>query len=163
MKTLLLLRHAKSSWDDPSLEDFERPLAPRGRRDAPRMGKALRERGPAPDSILSSPATRTRETIEAVGKAAGLGVLPEFRDTIYAASSAELMKVIRSIPDTSTHAMLVGHNPGLEDLVGRLTDTTGERMPTCALACIELQTDSWSDVEDDSGRLLWLLKPKELR
>lgn len=163
MKTLLLLRHAKSSWDDPSLEDFDRPLAPRGRRDAPRMGKALRERGPAPDSILSSSAARTRETIEAVGKAAGLRVAPEFRDSIYAASSGELMKVIRSLPETSARAMLVGHNPGMEDLVGRLTGAGGERMPTCALACIELQSDSWADVEDDSGRLLWLLKPKDLR
>lgn len=163
MKTLLLLRHAKSSWDDPSLSDFDRPLAPRGRRDAPRVGAALRERGPAPEVILSSPAARTRETIAAVTRAARLAATPEFREDIYAASSAELIRIVRALPTASRCAMLVGHNPGLEDLVGRLTGSTDERMPTCALACIEFRNDSWADVEDDGGRLAWLLRPKELR
>ena len=161
MKTLLLLRHAKSSWDDSSLPDFDRPLASRGRRDAPRVGAALRQSGVIPDIVWSSPAVRARQTIEAVSRAAGLEAV-EFKDDIYAASSAELIKIVRSLPDASARAMLVGHNPGFEDLVNRLAASTDETMPTCALACIEFQIDSWKDVEDGAGRLLWLLRPKEL-
>jgi phosphohistidine phosphatase len=161
MKTLLLLRHAKSSWDDSSLPDFERPLAPRGLRDAPRIGAALRKHGVIPDTILSSPAARARQTIEAVIRAAGLGTA-EFKDNIYAASAAELIKIVRGLPDSSACAMLVGHNPGFEDLLNRLIDSNTETMPTCALACVDLQVDSWADIEDSDGRLLWLLRPKEL-
>lgn len=161
MKTLLLLRHAKSSWDDSSLRDFERPLAPRGKRDAPRIGKALKKRGPLPDLIISSPAVRARQTIEALVKSARLDTGVQFEDSIYAASSAELMRVIRRIPDSSSCAMVVGHNPGFEDLVARLTGTS-QAMPTAALACIEVRARRWEDVEDGEGMLLWLLTPKGL-
>jgi phosphohistidine phosphatase len=159
VKTLLLLRHAKSSWDDGSLNDFDRPLAARGKRDAPRIGKALVERGPAPDLIISSPAARARETIEAVIISARIGFGPRFDETIYGASSSELMSVIRRLPDESSCALLVGHNPGFEDTVGRLT-RTHEQMPTAALACIEFQIERWEDVEDGQGA--WLLTPKKL-
>jgi len=161
MKTLLLLRHAKSSWDDSTLADFDRPLADRGRRDAPRIGKTLKKQGPLPDLIISSPADRARETIEAVVKAAGLGIPPQFDESIYGASSAELMKLIRRLPDSSKCAMLVGHNPTFEDLVSRLTGTQ-EHMPTAALACIEFQIDRWADVQDGEGKLISLLTPKQL-
>jgi phosphohistidine phosphatase len=161
VKTLLLLRHAKSSWDDPGIRDFDRPLAARGKRDAPRMGKALRERGPVPDLIISSPAARARETIEAVIRAANIGVSPRFDESIYGASSAELMSIIRRLPDEGTCALLAGHNPGFEDTVNRLTGSH-EGMPTAALACVEFQIDSWGDVEDGQGKLLWLLTPKQL-
>jgi phosphohistidine phosphatase len=161
VKTLLLLRHAKSSWDDSKLRDFDRPLAARGKHDAPRIGKALRERGPAPDLIVSSPAARARETIEAVINSANLTQRPIFDESIYGASSAELMKLIRGLPDESFCALLVGHNPGFEDTVSRLTGTS-ERMPTAALACIEFQIERWEDVEDERGKLLWLLTPKQL-
>jgi len=161
MKRLLLLRHAKSSWDDSSLVDFDRPLAERGKRDAPRIGKALRKRGPLPDLIISSPATRARETIEAVIKAAILNIVPRFDEAIYGASSAELMKVITRLPDESSCAMLVGHNPGFEDLLARLTGSH-ERMPTAALACVDFNLDHWEDVDNGKGRLVWLLTPKHL-
>jgi phosphohistidine phosphatase len=161
MKTLLLLRHAKSSWDDSTLRDFDRPLADRGRRDAPRIGKALKKQGPPPNLIISSPAARARETIEAVVKAAGLAITPQFDEGIYGATSAELMKLIRRLPDSSNCAMLVGHNPTFEDLVSRLTGTQ-ERMPTAALACIEFQVDRWADLEDGQGKLTSLLTPKQL-
>lgn len=161
MKTLLLLRHAKSSWDDASLRDFDRPLAPRGERDAPRMGKALGARGASPDLIVSSPAARARATIKSVIKAAKLELEPRFDESIYGASSAELMKLIRGLPDSSSSVLLVGHNPGFEDLVGRLTGSE-ERMPTAALACIEFQIRHWEDVEDEKGKLAWLLTPKQL-
>jgi phosphohistidine phosphatase len=161
MKTLLLLRHAKSSWDDSSLRDFDRPLAPRGERDAPRIGKALRERGPLPNLIVSSPAVRAKATIKAVAKGAKLDIEPQFNESVYGASSAELLKLIRHLPDSSTCTLLVGHNPGFEDLVGRLT-VSHERMPTAALACVEFDIDHWEDVDDEKGKLAWLLTPKQL-
>jgi phosphohistidine phosphatase len=160
MKTLLLLRHAKSSWGDPSASDFDRPLAARGIADAPRIGDALRHKGPLPDLILSSPAVRATQTVEAVVKAAGLGT-PQFDQNIYGASSPELMAIVRRLPETSSCAMLVGHNPGFGDLVSRLTDTSQD-MPTAALACIEFQVETWADVEDGTGRLAWFITPKTL-
>jgi phosphohistidine phosphatase len=161
MKTLFLLRHAKSSWDDPSLRDFDRPLAKRGKRDVPRVSKAFIKRGPIPDFIISSPAARARQTVEAFVKSAGLDVRPQFDESIYGASSAELMKLIRRMPDAASCVMLVGHNPGIEDLVARLVGSYN-RMPTAALACIEFAVDSWKEVEYGEGKLLWLLRPKEL-
>jgi phosphohistidine phosphatase len=161
MKNLLLLRHAKSDWDDPSLRDFDRPLAARGERDAPKIGKALRKRGPAPDLIMSSPAARAKQTVEAVAKAARFELEIKFNQAIYDASSPELLQLIRSLPDDSSCVLLVGHNPGFEDLVGRLSGSH-ERMPTAALACIQFQIDKWEDVDDGKGKLAWLLTPKQL-
>jgi phosphohistidine phosphatase len=162
MKTLLLLRHAKSSWGDSSLADFDRPLAHRGVNDAPRMGRALKERGIVPDRIISSPAVRAVQTIQAVVKAAGLGVAPEFDEDIYGASSAELMRVVRRISDSSSCALLVGHNPGFEELLSRLTGAR-HSLPTAALAGVEFQIESWSDVEDGDGKLAWFMTPKLLK
>lgn len=161
MKTLMLLRHAKSDWEDVSLPDFDRPLAARGRRDAPRVGKALRKRGSLPELIISSPAARAKATIDAVIKTAKLEGELRFDEAIYGASSAELMKVIRRLRDNIACSLLVGHNPGLEDLVERLTGSR-DRMPTAALACIEFQIDRWEDVEDGKGRLAWLVTPKQV-
>jgi phosphohistidine phosphatase len=161
MKTLLLLRHAKSDWDDSSMRDFDRPLAPRGLRDAPRIGKALRKRGPLPDLIISSPAARAKATIEAVVKGAGLTTHIEFDEAIYGATSAELLTLIRRLPDSSSCTLMVGHNPGFEDLVGRLTRAR-DRMPTATLACMEFLVDHWEDVEDGKGRLASHLTPKQL-
>jgi phosphohistidine phosphatase len=161
MKTLLLLRHAKSDWEDSSLRDFDRPLAGRGKRDAPRIGKALRKRGSLPDLIISSPAARAKATIEAVAKAAKLNLEIRFDEGVYGASSPELIKLIHGLPDKDSCVLLVGHNPGFEDLCGRLSGSQ-QRMPTAALACIEFQIDHWEDVNDGQGKLRWLLTPKQL-
>ncbi len=161
MKTLLLLRHAKSDWGDETLRDFDRPLSQRGERDAPRIGRALAERGVLPDLVVSSPANRARTTAAAVVEAAGLELEPRFEGGIYEASPGELMQIIRKLPDQSGCAMLVGHNPGFENTLARLTGQH-ERMPTAALACITFQVDRWEDVEDDQGKLLWLITPKTL-
>jgi len=161
MKTLLLLRHAKSDWGDSSLRDFDRPLADRGERDAPRIGKALRKSGVTPDIIIASPAARARATVQAAMKAAKVELKITFDESIYGASSAELMKIIRRLPDADECALLVGHNPGFEDLAGRLTGSH-ERMPTAALACIEFQIEHWDDVNDGQGKLAWRLTPKQL-
>lgn len=161
MKTLMLLRHAKSDWGDASLRDFDRPLAARGKRDAPRVGKALRKRGSLPGVIISSPAARAKATIDAVIKAAKLDGELQFDESIYGASSAELLKLIRRLRDASSCALLIGHNPGFEDLLERLTGSH-DRMPTAALACIEFQIDRWEDVENGEGRLAWMVIPKQL-
>ena len=161
MKTLLLLRHAKSDWDDSSLRDLDRPLAARGERDAPRIGKALRKSGISPDFIISSPAVRARATVESVKQAARLAAEIQFDEAVYGASSAELMKLIRRLPAASACTLMVGHNPGFGDLVERLTGSH-ERMPTAALACIELSIDNWEDADNKRGKLVWLLTPKQL-
>jgi phosphohistidine phosphatase len=162
MKTLLLLRHAKSSWDNPSQRDFDRPLADRGKRDAPRMGRALKERGPEPDLIVSSPAVRARQTVEAAINAAGFAAPLQFDESIYEASLGELMRIVRNLLDSSSTVLMVGHNPGFEGLVYRLSGAS-ERMTTAGLAAIEFKVDHWQDVEDGQGKLLWFLTPKELR
>ena len=157
----MLLRHAKSDWDDQSLRDFDRPLADRGRGDAPRIGKAIRKKGRIPDHIISSPAARARETIESVVKSAGLEASPQFDETIYSAEPADLLKLIRSLPDSRSSVLLVGHNPTFEHLLARLA-ATDEHMPTAALACIEFQIDHWEDVDDGQGKLVWFVTPKDL-
>ena len=161
MKTLLLLRHAKSDWDIPSMRDSERPLAKRGRKAAPRMGKALREKAVVPDYILCSPAIRARQTMELFVEAAGLEVETRFEENIYDASSAELLKLVRHLPDERHCVLMVGHNPGFENLLSRLIESV-TAMPTAALACIEFPIDSWEDVEDGEGKLQWYLTPKKL-
>lgn len=161
MKTLLLMRHAKSDWADAALRDFDRPLAERGEHDAPRMAKALKERGPIPDVIISSTAARARQTAETVVKAGELDARLEFNGAIYEASTSELMNLVRKIPDEDACAMLIGHNPGFEGLVARLSQDA-ERMPTAAIACIEFQIDRWGDVEDGQGRLKFLMTPRTI-
>ena len=114
-----------------------------------------------PDLIISSPAARAKATIEAVIKAAKVNLGIRFEEAVYGASSPELLTLIRRLPDESSCVLLVGHNPGFEDVVGRLSGSH-ERMPTAALACIEFQIDRWEDVEDGKGKLNWLLTPKHL-
>jgi phosphohistidine phosphatase len=161
IRTLLLMRHAKSSWDDTGLRDFDRPLAKRGKRDAPRMGRALLALDSGADFVISSPAARARETVESVIREAGFTAPLQFVDSIYDASVAQLMRTVRGLPDEHKRVLMVGHNPGFEDLLARLTGDRG-RMPTGAIACIEFHADRWQNVEDMQGKLVWLLTPKQL-
>ena len=161
MKTLLLLRHAKSDWDDSSLRDFDRPLADRGKRDAPRMGRALKDRGPVPDLIVSSPAARAKATAEAAIKSGGFAASLQFDQGIYDASTSDLVRIVRHLPDESSTVLMVGHNPGFEELVYRLSGSH-ERMTPAALAAIEFAVERWEDVEEGQGKLLWFLTPKQL-
>ena len=161
MKKLLLLRHAKSSWADSSLPDFERPLNERGQRAAPLVGKFMRERQLRPDLIISSPAKRTRETIALVLDAARLETETRYDERIYEATLARLLEVVSQIEDDKREVMLVGHNPGFENLLERLTNES-ERMPTAALALITLDVEKWDEAAAKGGRLEWLVKAKEL-
>lgn len=161
MKTLLLLRHAKSSWGDPSLADADRPLKKRGRKAAPRVGALMRERKLHPDLVLCSPARRARDTLELVMEKAKLRAEPVFDERLYAASSGELLEAIRGLEEDTDEVLIVGHNPGLEELLALLTGAA-EAMPTAALALVELEVDGWADVGEGSGRLEWLALPREL-
>lgn len=161
MKKLLLLRHAKSSWEDTTLPDFERPLNERGQRAAPLVGKFMRERQLRPELVISSPAKRTRETIALVLDAAQLATETRYDERIYEATLARLLEVVSQIEDEKREVMLVGHNPGFENLLERLTGEN-KRMPTAALALIRLDAEKWSEAAAKGGRLEWLVKAKEL-
>jgi phosphohistidine phosphatase len=161
MKTLLVLRHAKSSWSDGSLADHDRPLNERGERDAPRMGDRVRQHRLVPDLIISSDAVRARMTADAVAQAAGYGKEIRFEPLLYGAAPDDILVVLRAAEPNAKTVMIVGHNPGLEALVGHLT---GERqdMPTAALAQIELPIDRWRDLDESvRGTLVDLWRPKE--
>ena len=161
MRLLLVLRHAKSSWDDSSLDDHERPLNRRGRRDAPRMGDLVREQQLVPDLIVSSDAERARLTAEAVAEAAGYRQRLVMDPRLYLASAGELIAVLQALPSDARTVMIVGHNPGLEELVSRLTGAQHD-LPTGALAAIQLPVASWNDVAiSTAGRLLNLWRPKD--
>jgi phosphohistidine phosphatase len=162
MKTLLLLRHAKSSKTDSSLRDYDRPLSERGVTDAGLIGSFVRQQKIHPDVIVSSPAKRARQTAELVLKSAGLEVELRFDERIYEASVRRLLEVISQIEDARNTAMLVGHNPGFEELFESLTGEA-RHLPTAALACIETGTETWSKVGVEAGNLKWFIAPKELR
>ena len=156
MKTLTLLRHAKTERDSPD-GDFGRSLTERGRRDAERMGQEIRELGCEFDLVLASPARRVLETL------AGLGALaPIFDQRIYNASSRQLLDIIRSADDAADKLLLVGHNPGIEELAAQLAANETEDFPTAALAEIELPIKHWRDLADHKGRLVRFVRPKDL-
>jgi phosphohistidine phosphatase len=162
MKTLLLLRHAKSSWKDNEARDFDRPLNQRGLKAAPAIGRLIRKRKLQPDLVLSSPAERARQTTQLVIEAAGLKTELRYDERIYEASVARLMGVVSELDDEAGMVMLVGHNPGFEELLEVLTGEA-HKMPTAALACLELNIEKWNKVRAGAGRLEWLVKSKELK
>ncbi|MDQ2855434.1 MAG: histidine phosphatase family protein [Acidobacteriota bacterium] len=162
MKTLLVLRHAKSSWKESGLVDFERPLNARGKRASDLIGRFLRKKKPFPDLVLCSTATRARETVRLVLEAARLVVEVRYDQRLYLASADRLTEIVCEIEEDRGSVLLVGHNPGMEELIPRLTGETVS-MPTAALAKIELDVDGWSVLSvEKRGRLDWLVKPKDL-
>lgn len=171
MKTLSLLRHAKSSWDDPVERDFDRPLNGRGHRAARRMGEWLRESGPAFDLAIASPALRIRQTIEGVEAGLEAKLKPAFDKRIYMASAASLFELIQETPGDVGHLLLIGHNPGLEDLLLLATEGDGSALraeaelkyPTATFATIDLPIDSWGQAEERlAGRLRSFIRPRDL-
>ncbi len=161
MKTLLILRHAKSSWDDPGQDDHERPLNARGRRAAPRMGLLLKEEGLVPDRIMSSTAVRAKHTAIAVGEACEFGGDVELNPALYLAGPRQYIEAAAAGGDGDT-VLLVGHNPGMEELLLKLTGRH-ETFPTAGLACVELPIDSWKKLNGKThGTLRAFWRPKEL-
>ncbi|MER8806080.1 histidine phosphatase family protein [Mesorhizobium australicum] len=168
MKQLLLLRHAKSSWDDPDLDDFDRPLAERGLKAARLIGRELAARDWLPDQVLVSPARRTRDTWRLV--AAELPVHPRvaFAEALYDAAAADILSQLRKADPSSGCLLVLGHNPGLEELAKRLAGSGSEakarkrlekKFPTAALARFVLE-DDWSGLS--AARLTHSLRPKDL-
>lgn len=162
MKSLLVLRHAKSSWDNARLADHDRPLNDRGQKDAPRMGRLLRAEGLVPDLILSSSAERALATAEAVAVAAGYDNEIVITRSLYHADVDTCLELLAELPDEVNRVMLVGHNPTWEMLVESLTGEM-ELMPTAAVALIELPVANWQDLSESTvGKLVDLWRPREL-
>lgn len=162
MKTLLLLRHAKSSWKDTDLDDHDRPLNKRGKRDAPRMGQLLRDENLLPDLIVCSSAKRTWRTAELVAEAAGYRGETRITSDAYEANADKLLTLVQSFPDSAHRILLIGHNPGLEELLERLT---GQYRPlsTGALACLHFSQEKWAEINSEvRGELQHLWQPREL-
>ena len=160
-RILYLLRHAKSSWKDDSLADFDRPLKGRGRDAAERMGKRLASETLQDAVLICSPAARTRETAQIMLKHSRLQMDQRFDERIYEASLRDLLQVVAEIPDDKQTAMLIGHNPGFEELLAFLTGEA-RRMPTCALAKIKLEVESWKDARGGEGSLQSFITAKSL-
>ena len=162
MKRLVLMRHAKSSWDQPDLSDYDRPLNKRGKRDAPLMASRLRELGEKPDLILSSPAERAIRTATVVAEEFGIAKkkIVENND-IYLASSDELLEILRGLDDSHNRVLLCGHNPGMTKLCNFLADLNIDNIPTCGVACLELAIDFWAELEQASGTLVYFNYPKK--
>jgi phosphohistidine phosphatase len=169
VKQLYLLRHAKSSWDDPALADHERPLAPRGRRAAARIAEHLRGEGIRPALILCSSSRRTRQTLEPV--AAALPDVPtQVEADLYGAGEESLLARLRQLPDTADSVLLIGHNPGLQDLAVALAgagdaETLARlraKMPTAALATLAAPVARWRDLRPGGAELVAFVVPREL-
>lgn len=160
-KLLVLIRHAKSSWADPTLSDFERPLNKRGKRDVPVMGKRLKKRGVMPDLFLSSPAKRARKTARKIGKALGMNKGEIVLDqTLYHASDHEMLEIIRSTSNTVDTIFIVGHNFTLTDIACDLADIDIDNIPTCGMVGICF-TGRWKDIEYGDGNLQFFDYPKK--
>ena len=167
MKVLGLLRHAKSDWYDMALRDFDRGLNARGRRGAAAIGAHARELGLGWDRAIASPAERVRATIAS----SGLGLTPEWDERLYLADAATLMAVLRETGREEERILLVGHNPGLQELVFRLVDpehedalfaAASEKFPTAALAVLEVDIDDWRDISAGCGKLTHFARPRDL-
>lgn len=170
MKTLIVLRHAKSGWDDPGLRDFDRPLNAKGQRAARLMGQTLASLGLRFDHVIASSAVRVRETIDDFGRGYGDLTPPEWDKTLYLASADTLIDHVHALPDTASRVLLVGHNPGLEDLVLMLTpddgagsrDAVEEKFPTASVAEIDLAVERWADAKAGGGVLVRFIRPRDL-
>jgi phosphohistidine phosphatase len=161
LKTLIIHRHAKSSWDDFSLSDFERPLNNRGEADAPDMGRRLKLQGIHIDHIISSPARRAIDTAHLVAAELHYPLSKIEQDQrIYHASVRTLLNVINQIDDKRRTAMIFGHNPGLTELIDYLTGSDIGNLPTSGQGIIDFDLDSWSEVSRSTGTLVHLDFPK---
>jgi len=163
VKTLIIIRHAKSSWDASSIDDFERPLNDRGKRDAPRMGKRFKEKDIHPDLLLSSPAKRALSTAKRIAKE-----LKYPKDNIktdrrlYHADEETMLTVVRELKDKLHVVMIFSHNPGLTEFVNSLMDgdLDIDNVPTCGVVAFQFNFDSWKDLDWGKGKLLFFDYPK---
>jgi phosphohistidine phosphatase len=170
MKTLTLLRHAKSSWHSGAETDFDRPLNKRGHKAARTIGRELKAQGLAFDSVIASPAARVVETVSGVSEGYGQAIEPAFDERIYMASAAALLKLVRETDDAADRLLVIGHNPGLEALAMLLTRDDGDglrremaaKYPTATVAEIALPIDHWRDAAAGHGELARFIRPRDL-
>lgn len=171
MKTLTLLCHAKSSWDDPVARDFDRPLNGKGQRAALAVGRYMRGEDMTFDHVVASPAARIVETVAQIEAGYASELAPAWDRRIYLASASSLLDVIHEVPAGAESALLIGHNPGLEDLIlmlipdragDELRDSVEEKFPTAALAVMTFDVDDWHAVRPDGGTLVRFTRPRDL-
>jgi len=163
MKNLLLMRHAKSSWKDDSLEDHERPLKKRGRKDAKRIAKVILKNDLVPDLIISSSAVRSRETVEIIVKKLDYEKAVEVSDDLYMGEPQDFVDALCNLSQEHDTVMIVGHNPGLEAYL-QIIDGEIESVPTAGLGYLVLAIDDWKDISlDTMGDLIGFWKPKDLK
>ena len=168
MRTVFLLRHAKSSWLDPSLSDIERPLAPRGERAAKKIAGYVQQRKIRPDLVLCSPSVRTRRTLAAIEPSLGKRCMVEVLPVLYGASHRELLRQLQALRDSVASVMLVGHNPGLQALALTLATHGDDRarledkFPTGALATLVADCDSWAALKAGDAELVDYVVPRDL-
>jgi len=171
LRILGLFRHAKSDWNDAVARDFDRPLNARGRKGAAAIGRHIGEHGICWDRVLASPAVRVTQTIEIAAKAAGKAPPVNWDRRIYLAGSAILLDILRELEDNPVSVLMVGHNPGLEDLIfdlvpddgsNPLRDIVEEKFPTAAYAVLELDIEDWGELEEGAARLVHLVRPRDL-
>lgn len=164
MKTVLLMRHAKSDWGEAGLEDFDRPLNGRGADDAPRMGKALAKVAGSPDRIVASTARRAKQTAELVARASAYEGEIAWEPALYGAPGTIWMETIRKLPEKAGNVLIVAHSPGIGEAAALLLGGRGGRarlrFPTGAIACVESTVDRWTDLGPGEGELRWLLIPR---
>jgi len=161
MKTLILVRHAKSSWDEPGLSDFDRPLNERGKKDAPEMAERLKEKGLELDVFVSSPAKRAKRTARFFAEAFDVDkdqiVLI---DELYLATREAFINAVKNIDDKHHTAALFSHNPGITEFASSLTNVRIDDMPTCAMFALQLDADSWKKLEEGEKKFLFFDYPK---
>ena len=162
MKGLYLVRHAKSSWKNPNLDDFERPLNKRGRKNAPFMGKVLKKLKVAPDLVISSPANRAATTARIIAAAINFPLENiRYSETIYEFSENALIHVVQQIDAAVNKAMIVGHNPAINGLVNYIGDQPIGNIPTCGVYCVRLDIASWTKISEHCGKLEFFEYPKK--
>lgn len=162
MKTLYLVRHAKSSWEDTALHDFDRPLNERGKKDAPLMGYVLKQQHILPDVMISSPAKRAYSTAKKIAEAVGYSKKDILTDEyIYHASPDQLLTIIQLLPANEQSVMLIGHNPGLTDVSNLLCRKQIDTIPTCGVVCMEFNVEKWNQILPESGRFIFFDYPKK--
>ena len=162
MKTVYLIRHAKSRWNVPDLEDFERPLNKRGRKSALLMGSILNKLKAAPDLVISSPANRAAMTARILADAIHYPLDKiQYSETIYLPDEDVLIQVIKNMSDSVNQAMLIGHNPGLTGLANYIGDQRISNIPTAGICCMDLKITSWKEIREHGGQLRFFEFPKK--
>ncbi|MFZ5948648.1 MAG: SixA phosphatase family protein [Stygiobacter sp.] len=163
MKKLFLIRHAKSSWDDPTLSDHERPLNERGIRNANFMAKLLKEKNIFPDLIISSTAERARQTANIFSDILSHTKKIKYDSRIYEATTQNLIEVVSEIENINNLVFLFGHNPGLSNFANFISNHPIYNLPTCAIVGLEIPIDNWENISRNSGKLIFNEYPKKYK